>query len=64
MKIKEGSVVATHSCCYSLCQHPRNLKDEQIKQIAKNDGMIGICYCTNYRENRKFNTRIKKDRVS
>ena len=48
MKIKEGPVVATHSCCYSLCQHPRNLKDEQIKQIAKNDGMIGICYCTNF----------------
>jgi len=48
MKIKEGPIVATHSCCYSLCQHPRNLKDEQIKQIAKNDGMIGICYCTNF----------------
>ena len=48
MKIKEGPIVATHSCCYSLCQHPRNLKDEQIKQISKNDGMIGICYCTNF----------------
>lgn len=48
MKIKEEPVVATHSCCYSLCNHPRNLKDEQIKQIAKNDGMIGICYCTNF----------------
>lgn len=48
MKIKKGPIVATHSCCYSLCQHPRNLKDEQIKQIAKNDGMIGICYCTNF----------------
>lgn len=48
MKINEETIVATHSCCYSLCQHPRNLRDEQIKQIAKNDGIIGVCYCTNF----------------
>lgn len=48
MKISEEPIVATHSCCYSLCQHPRNLKDEQIKQIAKNGGIIGVCYCTNF----------------
>lgn len=48
MKINEGPIVATHSCCYSLCQHPRNLKDEQIKQIAKSNGIIGVCYCTNF----------------
>lgn len=47
-KMKEGTIVATHSCCYSLCPHPRNLKDEQIKEIAKSDGMIGVCYCTNF----------------
>lgn len=48
MRINEGPIVATHSCCYSLCQHPRNLKDEQIKQIAKSDGIVGVCYCTNF----------------
>lgn len=48
MKINERPSIATHSCCYSLCQHPRNLKDEQIKQIARNDGIVGICYCTNF----------------
>lgn len=48
MKINERTTVATHSCCYSLCQHPRNLKDEQIKHIAKSDGIVGVCYCTNF----------------
>lgn len=48
MKISERPVVATHSCCYFLCEHPRNLKDEQIKAIAKNEGIIGVCYCTNF----------------
>ncbi len=48
IKISKRPVVATHSCCYSLCHHPRNLKDEQIKAIAERQGMIGICYCTSF----------------
>ena len=44
----EGPMVATHSCCYSLCNHARNLKDEQIKQIAANGGIIGVCYCASF----------------
>ena len=48
IKISEKPIVATHSCCYSLCQHPRNLKDEQIKAIAERQGIIGICYCTSF----------------
>lgn len=34
--------VATHSNCYQLCPHPRNLSDNQIKELIKRDGMIGI----------------------
>lgn len=45
MKITEKPLVATHSCVYTLCHHPRNLKDEQIKEIANMGGIIGICYC-------------------
>ena len=48
VKISQKPVVATHSSCYSLCNHPRNLKDEQIKEIAKNNGIIGVCYCTEF----------------
>lgn len=47
-KISEDTVVATHSCCYHLCSHPRNLTDEQIRQIAAMNGIIGICYCTQF----------------
>jgi membrane dipeptidase len=35
-------VIASHSSVYSLCPHPRNLKDEQIKAMAKNEGVIQI----------------------
>jgi membrane dipeptidase len=35
-------VIASHSSVYALCPHKRNLKDEQIKAIAKNGGVIQI----------------------
>lgn len=48
VKLSEAPIVATHSCCYSLRNHPRNLKDDQIKEIAKNRGIIGVCYCNSF----------------
>ena len=35
-------VMASHSNCYSLCNHRRNLKDEQIKALVKNKGIMCI----------------------
>lgn len=38
----KAPIIATHSNCYSLCTHRRNLKDEQIKALIKNDGIMCI----------------------
>lgn len=46
VKNTTGTLVATHSNCYSICNHPRNLTDEQINAIAKRNGIIGICLCS------------------
>lgn len=35
-------VIASHSSVYTICPHRRNLKDDQIKAIAKNGGVIQI----------------------
>jgi membrane dipeptidase len=35
-------VVATHSCCRALCDHPRNMTDEMIKDLAAAGGVIQI----------------------
>ena len=36
--------IASHSNCYSLREHSRNLKDGQIKEIITRGGLIGICF--------------------
>ncbi|MBS4063329.1 MAG: dipeptidase [Chitinophagaceae bacterium] len=33
-------IIASHSCVWNLCPHRRNLKDDQIKAIAKSGGVI------------------------
>src|SRR6478736_456053 len=35
-------VIASHSSVYSICNHQRNLKDDQIRAIAKNGGVIQV----------------------
>ncbi len=36
--------IATHSNCYEICKHPRNLTLEQIKLIAERGGVVGLTF--------------------
>ena len=41
-------VLVSHSCVYSLCPHRRNLKDDQIKAVAKNGGVIHLNFYSGF----------------
>lgn len=41
-------VLVSHSCVYSLCRVFRNLKDEQIKAIGKNGGVIHLNFYSGF----------------
>jgi membrane dipeptidase len=41
-------VIVSHSCVYSLCPHRRNLKDDQIKAIGKNGGVIHLNFYSGF----------------
>lgn len=42
METTTKPVIASHSSVYNLCPHFRNLKDDQIRAIAKNGGVVLI----------------------
>ncbi|HTL10326.1 MAG TPA: membrane dipeptidase, partial [Chitinophagaceae bacterium] len=41
-------VIASHSCAWSLCPVPRNLKDDQLRAIGKNGGVININFYSGF----------------
>ena len=42
IKLSQAPVVATHSCCRSLCGHRRNLTDEMLQALGEKGGYVGI----------------------
>lgn len=42
LKYSQAPVVATHSCCRAISNHPRNLTDQMIKDLAAQGGVIQI----------------------
>ena len=42
IKHAQGPVVASHSNCRALCNHPRNLSDEMIRALAEKGGAAGL----------------------
>jgi len=59
VKRSKTPIVASHSNCYALCPHLRNLKDEQIKALADKGGVIGITFVPNFLTQEKRRTTVE-----
>jgi membrane dipeptidase len=42
VKLARRPIIASHSNCRALCDHPRNLTDDQIRAVADTGGFIGL----------------------
>lgn len=45
VEVSNKPFVASHSNVFSLVPTPRNLKDEQIEEIARSKGLLGMNFC-------------------
>ncbi|MDA8441954.1 MAG: dipeptidase [Peptococcaceae bacterium] len=48
VKASSQPIIASHSCCRALHDHPRNLSDDQIKALAAGGGVIGINFFADF----------------
>tara|TARA_B100000029_G_scaffold506268_1_gene588719 strand:+ start:7180 stop:8130 length:951 start_codon:yes stop_codon:yes gene_type:complete len=48
VNLSSKPIVASHSNSRKLRNHPRNLTDEQIKEIQQHNGIIGLVYVPNF----------------
>jgi len=65
LAISQAPMIASHSSCRALCDHPRNMTDEMIKALASKGGVIQINYhigflSQEYRDATKANPELDK----
>lgn len=48
MKLTDIPVICSHSSARTLCDHDRNLTDEQLRALAKNGGVVQVCLLDAY----------------
>ncbi len=48
VRLSKKPFVATHSGCRALCEHSRNLYDDQIRLIAKSGGVVGCVFYSHF----------------
>lgn len=48
LEVSRGPVVASHSNARSLCDHVRNLRDEQIRALAQAGGVMGMNFFASF----------------
>lgn len=44
LELSEKPIVCSHSSCRALCDHPRNLTDEQMAALAKAGGVMQVTF--------------------
>ena len=48
LEASEGPFIASHSNARNVCDHPRNLRDEQLKELAARGGVAGMNFYTQF----------------
>ncbi len=48
LEVSRAPMIASHSSCFALNGHPRNMKDEMIRALAKKGGVIQITYVDSF----------------
>ena len=48
IKVSDKPIIASHSNAKAVCNHVRNLNDDQIKALAKNGGVMGLNMCDEF----------------
>ncbi|HZK84229.1 MAG TPA: dipeptidase [Desulfosporosinus sp.] len=57
LEISMDPIVATHSCAKALCDHPRNLTDQQLRALARHKGVVGVNFYPQFLKNTGVATR-------
>jgi membrane dipeptidase len=63
LEVSKAPMIASHSSCRAICNHPRNMTDDMIKALAAKGGVIQINFHVGFlsQEFRDANDKIRGD---
>ena len=53
VKASASPVIASHSCCRQLCDHPRNLTDDQLQALSQRGGVAAMTFVPSFIDSEK-----------
>jgi len=59
--VTDTPLIASHSCARALCDHVRNLRDDQLKALAKNGGVVGVNFYSGFLSQSFYDRKKKAD---
>jgi membrane dipeptidase len=48
LEVSDTPVICSHSSVRALCDHPRNLTDDQLRALARNGGVVGVNFYSGF----------------
>lgn len=58
LRLSQKPIIVSHANSRRLCDHPRNLSDEHLREIAKCGGVVGVTYVKDFLKANKDEANI------
>jgi membrane dipeptidase len=59
--VTDSPVICSHSCARALCDHVRNLRDDQLRALGKNGGVVGVNFYSGFLSQRFYDRKKTAD---
>jgi membrane dipeptidase len=61
LDVSTAPVIASHSSCRALCDHPRNIPDDLLKRIGQNGGVVMVNFYTSFIDQKSLDAERARD---